>query len=151
VGAVDAVIAKVAAAVVEEPAPVGVEPVWVEGADRRGSERQVVIDALGRGRVGFVGHGRLPGALPAAGPDNLADGAGAYAFTSFCEVAAAARLNPDLHHTVVAAGSGKHRLALAQVVAGGFLDVDVLAGLAGEDGGNGVPVVRGADHDGIDG
>src|ERR1035437_1937477 len=53
----------------------------------------------------------------------------------------AAALGTDLHHAAVFAGGGDHLLAFENVVAGGFFDVDVFAGLAGPDGGQRVPVV----------
>src|SRR5947208_3487686 len=44
-----------------------------------------------------------------------------------------------------------HEPAFAEVVGGGRFDVHVLAGVAGEDGGGGVPVVGRGDDDGVHG
>ena len=62
----------------------------------------------------------------------------------------AAALGADLHDAVVPPGRIDHAPALEQVVRDRFLDVDVLARLAGPDRGQGVPVVRGGDGDGGD-
>ena len=52
---------------------------------------------------------------------------------------------------LVLAGRLDQQLALARVVAARLLDVDVLAGRAGEDRGRGVPVVAGGDDQDVDG
>ena len=63
---------------------------------------------------------------------------------------AAARLRAELHDAAVLLGRGDHRLPFEDVVAVGLLDVDVLAGLAGVDRRQGVPVVGRADDEGIE-
>src|SRR5262249_29260129 len=55
----------------------------------------------------------------------------------------------DLHDAVVLAGRLHHAPALDEVVRHRLLAVHVLAGLAGPDRGEGVPVVRGGDDDGV--
>ncbi len=62
----------------------------------------------------------------------------------------AAALRADLHDALVLARGLDHLAAFPHVVAGGLLDVDVLAGLAGPDGGQRVPVVGRGDGDGVD-
>ena len=57
---------------------------------------------------------------------------------------------PVWHDPVVLAGGLDHPPAFADVVADRLLDVDVLARLAGPDRGQGVPVVRRGDRDGVD-
>ena len=64
---------------------------------------------------------------------------------------AAPALHADLHHPARLAGRLDHQPPLADVVRAGLLDVDVLAGLAGQDRGRPVPVVGGRDPDGVDG
>src|SRR5947209_14186956 len=59
-------------------------------------------------------------------------------------------LHTGLNDAVGAAGSSDHRAAFTDVVGQRFLDVYVFAGLACEDGGTRVPVVRGGDQDGVD-
>jgi hypothetical protein len=54
-----------------------------------------------------------------------------------------------LHHALVFAGGGDDEFALAQVVAAGLLDIDMLAGGAGEDGGGRVPVIRRGNGNGV--
>ena len=59
-----------------------------------------------------------------------------------------AALRAELDDAVVFAGGGDGQLAFARIVAGGFFDIDVLAGGAAEDRGGGVPVIgRGAEQD----
>src|SRR5207248_7879713 len=64
--------------------------------------------------------------------------------------AGAALLGAVLDDPAVAAGGLDGDPALVDVVAARLLDVDVLAGLAGPDGHQGVPVVRRGDRDRID-
>ena len=60
-------------------------------------------------------------------------------------------LGADLDDAAVLAGRGDHLPAFPDVVGEGLLDVDVLARLAGPDGGQGVPVVGRGDGHGVDG
>ena len=92
----------------------------------------------------------LASAFPALGVHHLAEYAGANVVAGFFVVIAAARLNADLDDLVVLLGGLSHRLAFAHVVRGRFFDVDVLAGLAGEDRRDGMPVCRCAHDDGVD-
>jgi len=61
-----------------------------------------------------------------------------------------AALHAHLHDALVLAGRFDHLAPLEDVVAGGLLDVDVLAGLEGPDGPQGVPVVAGGDRNRVD-
>src|SRR5262249_49417263 len=63
----------------------------------------------------------------------------------------AAALGAGLANAVEFAGELDDAPALADVVADGFFDVHVLAGLEGPDGGEGVPVVGRGDADDVDG
>ena len=56
-----------------------------------------------------------------------------------------------LHHAVVLARRGHNLLGLENIVRAGLFDVHVLAGLAGPDGHQGVPVIGRGDGDGVDG
>src|SRR5207249_3506511 len=58
-------------------------------------------------------------------------------------------LRADLDHAVVLLRRLDDRPAFADVVGQRLLDVDVLAGPAGEHGDGRVPVVGGADEDGV--
>ena len=78
---------------------------------------------------------------------NLADHAVVEQLNCLDLVRHAAALRPDLHHAARFARHFDHALALVDVVAGGLFAVDVLARLAGPDGGKRVPVVGGGDGD----
>src|SRR5689334_25256954 len=61
-----------------------------------------------------------------------------------------AALHADLDDPLVATGSIHHRAALFDRLAGGLLAVDMLAGLAGHDGHDRMPMIRCPDGDGVD-
>lgn len=63
----------------------------------------------------------------------------------------ATALGAELDDAVVFASGLDHAAAFDDVMAGRFFGVDVLAGLAGEDCDQGVPVVGGGVDDGVDG
>ena len=65
-------------------------------------------------------------------------------------VRCAAALGADLHDPAVLPRGLDHLAALPDAVAGRLLDVDVLAGLAGPDRAQGVPVVGRGDHQRVD-
>ena len=87
---------------------------------------------------------------PGADERHLAEFAGADELGGALEVRSAAPLRADLHDAIVLAGGLDHAAALDEIVRDGLLDVDMLAGLTGPDGGQGVPVVRRGDADGVD-
>ena len=66
------------------------------------------------------------------------------------DVRRAASLRAELDDAVVLARGLDHPPPFDDVVAGRLLDVDVLAGLAGQDGQQRVPVVGRGDRDGVD-
>ena len=66
------------------------------------------------------------------------------------EVRARALLGAHLHDAIVAAGGVDHQPAVADVVRDRLLDVDVLAGVAGVDAHDRVPVLGRGDHDRVD-
>ena len=90
-------------------------------------------------------------AVPDLGHEHLADRPGVQQLHRPPHVLRAAPLRADLHHAVVAPRGLDHQPALADVVSTGFLDVDVLAGIAGENRGRRVPVVGRGDDDRIHG
>ncbi len=65
------------------------------------------------------------------------------------DVRLVALLRPHLHDPAIAPGGSHHCLSLIDEEVKGLLAVDVLARLAGHDGGEGVPMVRRGDHDGV--
>src|SRR5262249_37071788 len=137
-------------AVVPVPVPLVVEAVGVERPQRRRAGPQVVIDSFRDRGVGLVADARAVAGDPGAGHRHLAQAAALDELARATDVGGAAALGADLHDAVVFAGRLHHAPPLDKVVADRLLDVDVLAGLAGPDGGQGVPVVRGGDDQGGD-
>ena len=141
---------KQAAAVVPEPPPVEGEPVRVERAFGGGTEPEVVV-AAGRG----IAVGRLAQAAAVGGhPDpRLADRAQhARADDLDDPVIVLARVDqvPHLGDALVLLGRGHHGPPLGDPVRQRLLAVHVLAGLAGHDRGDRVPVVGRGDDDRVD-
>ena len=62
----------------------------------------------------------------------------------------ASGLRADLHDALVLARRFNHQPAFAKIMGARFLDIDVLARLAGQDRGRRVPMIRSGDDDGID-
>ena len=59
-------------------------------------------------------------------------------------------LRTQLHDAIVFLHRGDHPLAFDDVVPVRFFDIDIFAGLTGEDCGNGVPVIGSANDDGVE-
>jgi hypothetical protein len=74
----------------------------------------------------------------------------AHELDSFGQQPTAACLRAHLHDPIAPARRLDHPPAFDDVVADGFLDVDILAGLAGQDGHQRVPVVGRRDRHRID-
>lgn len=145
-----AVVAQVAGAVIVEPAPAAVKAVFIEGAFFRGAEPHVVIDGV-RGRaVRRVADVSLPGAFPGFGDEAATEGAAADVGEGGLQAFGRTVLRAQLHDAVVFFHGGDHPLAFDDVVSVRLFNVDIFAGLAGEDGGDGVPVIGSADHDGVE-
>src|SRR5262249_52284648 len=87
----------------------------------------------------------------AAGQLDLAELAGVEEGHGLAHARAGAALGPGLANAAGLAGRLDDPAALAHVVTDRLLDVDVLAGLEGPDGRQGVPVVRSGDRDDVDG
>jgi hypothetical protein len=115
-----------------------------------GPDPQLVVQARRRVAGGAVADVRPPLAVPGLGHQHPADGPFAQQLHGLADRGAAAALRAHLHHTLVPPGGLDHQPPLANVVAAGLLDVDVLARLAGQDCGRGVPVVGRGDGHGID-
>ena len=134
------------ARVVPEPPEVEVEAVGVERPLRGGTEPPVVVDALGRLAVGHVGHRGQPVHVgPRAHAADAPERPAVHELDGLGPVRPAALPLPALHDPAVVAGGGGHDLALVDRVGQRLLDVDVLAGGAGVDQLQAVPVVGGAD------
>src|SRR3979490_395448 len=82
---------------------------------------------------------------------DLAEFAGMEEVHRLTDAGRAANLRAGLANAIELAGRLDDPPAFADVMADRLLDVDVLAGLHGPDGGQGVPVIRRCDRDDIDG
>src|SRR5262249_49362320 len=148
-----ALVADVAVAVVPDPVPVVVDgaelPVAVRHLERRRAAPQVVVHRRGRLLLSLDqadAAARL--VAQGAGDEQLAQFAGAGRGGQPGPRAAAAALGAVLDDAIVLAGDLDGDPPLVDVVAARLLDVDVLTGLAGPDGHQGVPVVGRSDGDG---
>ena len=147
---VDHQVGEHAAAEVPEPAPVA---------------EAILVERL----VGSVAEEVFPGDLPgidaqrpalkpcraASVPaqvdlENLADPAALDQLARLLDVGHAPLLHADLHDLPVPILGLDDRRAFGEIVGQRFLDVDVLAGVAGIDRHRHVPVVGAADQDGVD-
>ena len=146
----NALVADVAVAEVPEPVPVVVDEVAVEGLFGSGSEPEVEVYVAGDFFVGFVADAPAGFAAVAFGDEEFAVFAAVDGGDLLGPAAAGAALGAVLDDAVVFAGGFDALAAFEDVVAAGFLDVDVFAGLASPDGDEGVPVVGGGDGDGVD-
>ena len=146
----DALVADVAVAEVPEPVPVVVDEVAVEGLFGGGSEPEVEVHVAGDFFVGFVADAPAGFAAVAFGDEEFAVLAAVDGGDLLGPAAAGAALGAVLDDAVVFAGGLDALAAFEDVVAAGFLDVDVFAGLASPDGDEGVPVVGRGDGDSVD-
>ena len=148
---VDAVVPHLAVAGVPEPVPLVVQLLAHERLLGGRAAPEVVIHGARWRR------GRFDRPDTVAGPVNQrvgeADGpelAAAEAVEHPAEERARPVLGADLDHAAELAGRRHHLLPFPQVVRERLLDVDVLAGLAGPDRRQGVPVVRQGDEHRVD-
>ena len=145
-----ALVSYIAVAGVPKPVPVVGEAVLAVGTHRGRTEEDIPIQA-GRNWL----FGRVADRLPASEAESArhverSDRALAEHGHRLALVPDGAALGADLHHALVLAGRLDHLLALEYVVAGWLLHVDVLAGLAGPDGGERVPVIGRCYRDRVD-
>src|SRR5262249_38166356 len=122
---------------------------------RAGAQPQVPVHQLlvGLGLPGQVvaAHvGVVPGGDVRPHRAHLAEPARPQQLVGDREVGLAQTLRPGLVDAFVLLGGGHPRLPLRNGHARGLLGVDVLAGLHGQDRGEGVPPVAGGDQDGVD-
>jgi len=127
---VNAVVGHFAPAVVPMPMPVVRDEVVLVRTFRSGSLPQVVVEILWhRGRLALAD--RAPAArVECAAGEYLADDALAKPLHCLYNERITAALVAHLHMTLVLARGGDHQPRLGGVVAGWFLDVNVLASLA---------------------
>ena len=147
---VHAGVAQIGRSVLPEPVPAVVEVVLVERPVRCRSKPQVVVHAR---RHWTIGHDA--DRIAEASDDGLphvdgAEPAVTHELHGLGEQRAAAPLRSNLDDPVVAPRRLDHAATFDDVVADGLFDVDVLAGLAGPDGHERVPVIGRGDRHGID-
>lgn len=82
---------------------------------------------------------------------DLADNALPQLANSFDDAGAGSGLSPVLHHATMPSGGVDDHPAFGDVVCAHFLQIDVLAGLAGPDRLQRMPVIRRGDGHGVDG
>ena len=132
------------------PAPNAGQHVGLIGHHRRGTDPQVVVERLGRlGGLGMADRFALL-TVPGFRDQHLANDSALQSLHGLAHVRGAAALRADLHHALVAAGGLDHQPAFADVVAARLFDVDVLAGVAGQNRGGGVPMVGRGNPHGVD-
>src|ERR1039458_5568521 len=137
---VDAVVAKFAGAPIPEPMPVVMDDIILEWPFGRGPLPQGIIEPLRHGgRFAVADRGAVIG-VPPTGKAHPAKLASVQGVDGLNHPRPTAALVAHLHDALVFARSGHHEFALAQVVAARFLDIDMLAGGAGKDGGGRVRV-----------
>src|SRR5262249_21949335 len=148
---VDALVAQVAVAVVPGPVPVVVQVLALERILRGGTAPQIVIDALGNRLLAVDLADRAARLVAeAAGDADLAELAGTDVFHRLPHAGHRAALRAGLANLFVLAGRLDDPPAFADVMADRLFHVDVLAGLQGPDGRQGVPVIGRGDGDDID-
>lgn len=130
---------------------VGVEE-RIEGAGGSGAEPSVPIEALGR--ILFGGAADAVGALvhevESAGDADFAEFAGADPFDDAAVVGGGMDLGADLADALMAVDGVADGERFGGVEGHRFLQVDILAGLNGVDGHEGMPVGRRGDDDAVD-
>src|SRR5439155_20049819 len=146
----DSRVAKVCGAVFPEPVPVIVEMILVERTHRRRPQPQIVMNAR-RHRAVRGYSDRISKTIDDGLPRvDLAQSAVAQELDGLAENGAAAPLRSDRDDTVVSSSGFDHPSAFDDVMADGFLDVDVLARLARPDRHERMPVIGSRDGHGID-
>jgi len=147
---VDSLVAQVAVAVVVDPVPVVVEVLPGQGLQRRRAGPEVVIQSgrdlsfahladrharLVAGATRVLDLSQVARPDPGHGLDHVGVGAG---------------LRSGLDHASVLACGADELSSLEDIVGDRLLQIDVLSGLAGPDGGQRVPVVGRSDGHGVD-
>ena len=148
---VDALVADVAAAGWPDPVPIVVEVFAHERLHGSGAAPEVVVDAGGDG-LGAA-HFTDAGArliAEAASVEDFAEFAALKILDQFAIADIGTALGAVLDDAVIFGHGFDALAAFPDVVADGLFDVDILAGLAGPDGDQGVPVIGSGGGDGDD-
>ena len=145
VDAMDTVVTDVPGAEVVEPVPVVVDVVGLVLGPFGGADPEIIIHVRrGTGRL------LVPDVAPfltvhVLGYQDFADHSFPEHSDGSDHAGAGPALGAVLHHPAVTAGGLDHLASLPDIVGAGLLHVDMLAGLAGQDGGRSVPVIAGGD------
>jgi hypothetical protein len=130
-----------------------VEVARIKRAFGRRAEPLVVIEAGGRFGIGRIAHVGVRAfqapTIPGTHEADLAKLAGFNAVYGLDPGWAAALLGAELHHPVVFPRRLHHDPAFPDVVTERFFHINILASLAGLDGGNGVPMIGRGNYDRI--
>ncbi len=145
-----AVVGHLAAAVMPVPMPVVRDEVVLVRAFRCRPLPEVVIEMLGHGRRFSLADGAPAACVETTRSEYPSDDALVHPLYRLDDERVAASLVAHLHETIVLASGGDHQPRLGGVVAAGFLDVNMLAGLAAENGRRRVPEIRRGDGDGVE-
>ena len=147
---VNALVAHIAVAGIPKPMPVVSKTQLVEGPQRGRAQEQVPIHSRRRRLISPLSNRLAALVAQALGEINLAQHAVLQQLHRLHLVRHAARLAADLAHTRILPRRRNHLLALERVMAGWLLAISVLAGLHRPNCGQGVPMVRRRDRDGVD-
>ncbi len=147
---VDAPIGHQAAGVIPEPAEVEMETVLIERMFGRGAEPEIIIHRRRRRGVGRVPHPAKPIQVnPTAHQTDFAELARLDKFDRFFKMLATAPLGAHLDNALMAERGFEHGAAFVNGFGQRFFDVNILAGLTGENGRQGMPMIGGGDENGV--
>src|SRR5215471_4230436 len=143
----NAPISHQASGVIPKPAKVEMETVRVKRPFGCRAEPNLVVDSWWRRTVRRLADARQPIQIsPAPHNAHLAELAGAYQLRCLEDVFATAPLRAHLCNTVVAPAGLEHGATFTDGFSQRFLDVNILACLAGEHCRQSVPMVRSGDQ-----
>ena len=147
----DAIVAHFAVAGRPEPVPVVVQLPAHQRRLRRRAAPEVVVDRGGHRRRRVDLADSRPGAVnDGAGRADRAKLTAVEVLECLVECRAGSALRAHLDHAAVLSGRGDHLPAFPDIVRQRLFHVDVFARLARPHGGQGVPMVRRGDDDGVD-
>src|SRR5262249_60775189 len=144
-----AIVADVAATEIVPPTPDAGQKVGAVRNQRGRAAPQIEIEIVRRLSRLRLADRTAELAVPGLGHQNVADLSVTQPLHGLADDAGAAALRPHLALFARSFGRVHHQPALADIVTAGFLDVDVLAGIQGQDSRGCVPVVGGGDHHGV--
>ena len=111
---------------------------------------EVVVEMFGNGSRFAFADGTALIVVPATGIAELADDAFLKFGNALAKSRSAAALVSHLHFTTRAFGSFNHDFDFARIVAAGFFDIDMLPGIATQNGGGCVPEIGRRNGENVD-